>query len=94
MPQVLTDLILRLDPSLIFQGGDRVSITQSPDYDYYSVRVSPVYWGSSCSVSVSVSELGEGTHSFQGYIYPNVTGGENLVDSIEPSKTVTLCELL
>ena len=54
--------------------------------------VSPVYYSSSCSVSVSVSELGEGTHSFLGFIYPGVTGGETLVNVIEPSKTVTLGE--
>ena len=43
-------------------------------------------------MSVSVSELGEGTHSFQGYIYPDVTEGENLVNGSESSKSVTLCE--
>ena len=54
--------------------------------------MSLVYYTSRYSVSVSVSELGEGTHSFQGYIYPDVTGGRTFVNVIEPSKTVTLCE--
>ena len=74
------------------QGGDRINITDKASNSQPLPGVSPVYYSSSCSVSVSVSELGEGTHSFQGYIYPEVTGGGTLVNVIEASKTVTLCE--
>ena len=76
------------------QGGDRIKITDRAGISQPLPGVSPVYYSSSCSVSVSVSELGEGTHSFQGYIYPDVTGGGTLVNAIEPSKTVTLCEYI
>ena len=64
------------------------AITQS--YSHRPTGESPVYYRSSCSVSVSVEDLGEGTHSFQGYIYPGVTGGKSLVMPIKPEKTVTV----
>ena len=35
----------------------------------------------------------EGTHKFRAYIYPEVSGGESLVDSITPNTTVNLSEL-
>ena len=79
---------------LLSQAGAQVSINQSPDYNHPQTGGSPVYYSSRCSVSVSVSELGEGTHSFQGKIYPGVKGGQNLVNAIEPTKTVSLCESL
>ena len=79
---------------LLSQAGAQVSINRSPVYNHPQTGVSPVYYSSRCSVSVSVSELGEGTHSFQGYIYPDVSGGQNLVNAIEPTKTVSLCESL
>ncbi|GFR77524.1 hypothetical protein ElyMa_005827100 [Elysia marginata] len=50
----------------------------------------PVYYRSQCSTNMSVEELGEGTHSFLGYIYPDVTHGELLAKRITPDKTVTL----
>ena len=79
---------------LLSQAGAQVSINQSPDYNHPQTGGSPVYYSSRCSVSVSVSELGEGTHSFMGKIYPGVRGGQNLVNAIEPTKTVSLCESL
>ncbi|GFR96537.1 hypothetical protein ElyMa_002723300 [Elysia marginata] len=65
-------------------------ITKTPYYRHTETDESPVYYRSQCSVSVSVEELGEGTHSFQGYIYPDVTGGENLGNATLPNTTVEL----
>ncbi|GFR96644.1 neural cell adhesion molecule 1 [Elysia marginata] len=79
--------------SLLFQGGNSVKITETPVYSHTVIPATastPVYYRSQCSVSVSVEELGEGTHSFLGYIYPDVTGGLGMVNGIAPDKTVTL----
>ncbi|GFR96541.1 collagen alpha-5(VI) chain [Elysia marginata] len=70
--------------------GTPVRINKIPNYNHTETDESPAYYRSQCSVSVSVEELGEGTHSFQGYIYPDVTGGESLVNATTPKKTVTL----
>ncbi|GFS19596.1 collagen alpha-5(VI) chain [Elysia marginata] len=71
-------------------NSDPVKITKRPDYSNTETGGTPVYYRSQCSVRLSVEELGEGTHSFLGYIYPDVTGGESLVDGITPGKTVAL----
>ena len=39
-----------------------------------------------------VSDLGEGTHTFHVFVYPNVTGGESLVNATMLDKNVTLSE--
>ena len=65
-----------------------MSITTIPTYNHKQTGESPVYYRSECSVSVPVEDLGEGTHSFQGYIYPDVSGGKSLVGPIKPEKTV------
>ena len=77
---------------LLFQNGTPEMISTIPEYDQTETGDSLVYYSSRCSVSVAVEDLGEGTHSFQGYIYPDVTGGEDLVDAITPNTTVNLCE--
>ncbi|GFR69415.1 hypothetical protein ElyMa_000300600 [Elysia marginata] len=71
-------------------GGNDVKITRNPLYSHKALGSNPVYYSSQCSVSMPVQELGEGTHSFLGYIYPDVTGGLGMVNGIEPNKTVTL----
>ena len=62
----------------------------NPVYSHTETGETPVYYRSQCSVSVSVQELGEGTHSFTGYIYPDVTGGSTKVTGTQADKTVTL----
>ena len=74
---------------LYSQGGNPVEIT-NPVYSHTETGETPVYYRSQCSVSVSVQELGEGTHSFTGYIYPGVTGGSTKVTGTGADKTVTL----
>ncbi|GFS00434.1 neural cell adhesion molecule 1 [Elysia marginata] len=74
-------------------GGNSVKITETPVYSHTTIPATastPVYYRSRCSVSVPVEELGEGTHSFMGYIYPDVTGREHLMNVITTDKTVTL----
>ncbi|KAK3737787.1 hypothetical protein RRG08_061709 [Elysia crispata] len=70
-------------------GGHSVEIT-NPVYSHTETGETPVYYRSQCSVSVSVQELGEGTHSFTGYIYPGVTGDPAKVTGTPADKTVTL----
>ena len=72
------------------KGGGPVPIATTPTYSHTPTGETPVYYRSECSVSVPVEDLGEGTHSFQGYIYPDVTGGKTLVGPMTPSKTVTV----
>ncbi|GFR80299.1 hypothetical protein ElyMa_002310600 [Elysia marginata] len=43
-----------------------------------------------CTVRLPPAELGEGTHSFQAYIFPPVEGGQNLVDVTQASGTISL----
>ena len=74
---------------LYSQGGNSVEIT-NPVYSHTETGGTPVYYRSQCSVSVSVQELGEGTHSFTGYIYPGVTGDPAKVTGTLADKTVTL----
>ena len=78
----------------LYQEGSPVRITESPDYNHTETGGTPAYYRSQCSVSVPVADLGEGTHRFQAQIYPDVTGGESLVDALTPSETVNLCEFL
>ncbi|KAK3767342.1 hypothetical protein RRG08_050889 [Elysia crispata] len=70
--------------------GSPVRIIESPGYTHKETGGTPVYYKSQCSVSVPVADLAEGTHRFQAYIYPDVTGGESLVDALAPSETVNL----
>ena len=74
---------------LYFQGGNPVEIT-NPVYSHTETGDTPVYYMSQCSVSVSVQELGKGTHSFTGYIYPGVRGDPAKVTGTRADKTVTL----
>ncbi|GFS08190.1 hypothetical protein ElyMa_004750700, partial [Elysia marginata] len=74
-------------------GHNTVRITETPDYSHTTIpatATTPVYYRSQFSVSVSVQELGKGTHLFLVYIYPDVTGGQRLVIPTTPGKTVTL----
>ncbi|GFR71094.1 hypothetical protein ElyMa_000344100 [Elysia marginata] len=74
-------------------GGNSIKIIKTPVYSHITIPATastPVYYKSRCSVSVSVQELGEGTHSFLGYIYPDVTGGSSMVNGSSTDKTVTL----
>ena len=77
-----------------FQEGSPVGITESPDYTHTETGGTPVYYRSQCSVSVPVSDLGEGTHRFQAYIYPDVTDGQSLVEAVTLNATVNLSEFL
>ncbi|GFR94443.1 vascular cell adhesion protein 1, partial [Elysia marginata] len=74
-------------------GGNSVKVNNGPVYTHTPIpatATTPVYYRSQCSVNVSVQELGEGTHSFLGYIYPGVTRGKNLVNGSPADKDVTL----
>ena len=71
---------------------ERVSLSVRPSYEHPETGHSPVYYRSQCSVSVPAQDLGEGTHSFQGYIYPDVPGGESLVTALTPDRNVTFSE--
>ncbi|GFR79786.1 hypothetical protein ElyMa_000563700 [Elysia marginata] len=74
-------------------GGNPVKITNTPDYIHTTIPATastPVYYSSQCSVTVPVQNLGEGTHSFIGYIYPDMTGVKNMVNGSPTDKTVTL----
>ncbi|GFO28848.1 hypothetical protein PoB_005535300 [Plakobranchus ocellatus] len=71
-------------------GGKFITINKSPTYNHTQTTGSLVYYWSECSVDVPVEELGEGTHSFSTFIYPDVTDGIDLVDETAASNTVTL----
>ncbi|GFO35202.1 hypothetical protein PoB_006170700, partial [Plakobranchus ocellatus] len=70
--------------------GTFVTINKTPTYNPSQVTGSPVYYRTECSVDVPVAELGEGTHSFRAFIYPDVTDGINLVTATTASPSVTL----
>ena len=72
------------------QGGNSVEIATNSIYSHTETGETPVYYRSQCSVTVPVQELGEGTHSFTGYIYPGVTGDPAKVTGTQADKTVTL----
>ncbi|GFO27298.1 kin of irre protein [Plakobranchus ocellatus] len=71
-------------------GGTPVTINKTPTYNHTELTGKPVYYRSECSVDVPVAELGEGTHSFRAFIYPDVTDGIDLVTATTASTTVTL----
>ncbi|RUS72750.1 hypothetical protein EGW08_019485 [Elysia chlorotica] len=71
-------------------NGKPVQINNQITYSHPEISGTPVYYRSECSVTVEVKDLGEGTHSFTGYIYPGVTGGYTLVGGSDGDKTVTL----
>ncbi|GFO46649.1 hypothetical protein PoB_007315400 [Plakobranchus ocellatus] len=71
-------------------GGPHVKIAITPTYIHTQTVGKPVYYRSECSVDVPVAELGEGTHSFRAFIYPDVTDGKDLVAATTVSTTVTL----
>ncbi|RUS89873.1 hypothetical protein EGW08_002403 [Elysia chlorotica] len=54
---------------------------QSPQRDVYKTE---------CKVSLPISELGFGIHSFQAHVYPNVTDGQSLVDVMATTNKVNL----
>ncbi|GFN93546.1 kin of irre-like protein 1, partial [Plakobranchus ocellatus] len=70
--------------------GLSVTIKIDPAYNHTERTGTPVYYRSECSVDVPVVELGEGTHSFRAFIYPDVTDGIDLVNETTASTTVTL----
>ncbi|KAK3741882.1 hypothetical protein RRG08_065455 [Elysia crispata] len=71
-------------------GGNSVEIATNSVYSHTETGETPVYYRSQCSVTVPVQELGEGTYSFTGYIYPGVTGDPAKVTGTRADKTVTL----
>ncbi|GFO27332.1 neural cell adhesion molecule 1 [Plakobranchus ocellatus] len=71
-------------------GVTFVAINKTPTYNHTKHTGKTVYYRSECSVDVSVAELGEGTHSFRVFIYPDVTNGRNLVTATTASTTVSL----
>ncbi|GFO27303.1 hypothetical protein PoB_005380800 [Plakobranchus ocellatus] len=71
-------------------GGTLVAIDKTPTYNPTYLMGRPTYYRSECSVDVSVAELGEGTHSFSTFIYPDVTDGIGLVAATTASTTVKL----
>ncbi|GFO08861.1 transposable element p transposase [Plakobranchus ocellatus] len=71
-------------------GGLFITIKRTPTYNHTELTGSPVYYRSECSVDVPVAELGEGTHSFSAFIYPDVTDGIDLITTTIASATVTL----
>ena len=75
---------------LYSQEGNAMEITTNSVYSHPPTCETPVYYRSQCSISVSVQKLGEGTHSFTGYIYPGVTGDLSKVIGTPVDKTVTL----
>ncbi|GFN93544.1 hypothetical protein PoB_002005000 [Plakobranchus ocellatus] len=70
--------------------GTFVTINKSPTYNHTPTTGTPVYYRSECSVDVPVAELGEGTHTFRAFIYPDVTDGRNLVTATTASPNLTL----
>ncbi|GFS05748.1 neural cell adhesion molecule 1 [Elysia marginata] len=88
-----TETLNDYGPVTLTSGGNLVEITETPVYSHTPIpatATTPVYYSSQCSVRVSVEELGEGTHSFVGYIYPDVTGGKNMMNGSPADKDVTL----
>ncbi|GFO46665.1 neural cell adhesion molecule 1 [Plakobranchus ocellatus] len=71
-------------------GGTFITINKSPTYNPTALTGTPVYYRSECSVDVPVAELGEGTHTFRAFIYPDVTDGIDLVTATIASTNVTL----
>ncbi|GFO08835.1 protein amalgam-like protein [Plakobranchus ocellatus] len=71
-----------------------VPINKITTYNHTNLTGTPVYYRSECSVDVPVAELGEGTHSFRAFIYPDVTDGIDLVAATTASTTVTLSKLI
>ncbi|KAK3771760.1 hypothetical protein RRG08_057102 [Elysia crispata] len=72
------------------ERDNSMEIPRNPVYIHTPTGETPFYYRSQCSVTVSVQELGEGTHSFTGYIYPGVTGDPAKVTGTRADKTVTL----
>ncbi|GFO46653.1 hypothetical protein PoB_007315800 [Plakobranchus ocellatus] len=71
-------------------GGTFITINKTPTYRHTKITGTPVYYRSECSVDVPVAELGEGTHSFSAFMYPDVRNGIDLVDETAAFKAVTL----
>ncbi|GFR99198.1 hypothetical protein ElyMa_001038100 [Elysia marginata] len=69
-------------------GGRSVKIAKVPEYNHTMMTLvrSTVYYRSQCSVNVTVEKLGEGMHTFQGYMFPARTGKKYL----EAGASVTL----
>ena len=67
---------------ILFQNVGPVAISATPSYYHTPTGESPVYYRSQCSLNIPVEDVGIFTHSLQAYIYPDVTGGEALVDAI------------
>ena len=78
----------------LFQDNESVLIDTYPTYIHTPTEERPVYYRAQCSVTVPIADLGEGTHSFVGYIYPDVTDGKSLVDAIISNTTVTFSRSL
>ncbi|GFR72746.1 cell adhesion molecule 3 [Elysia marginata] len=87
---VMTTMMMMMMMIIMAMGNNRKRFTTSPVYTHTETGETPVYYRSQCSLSVPVGDLGEGTHSFQGYIYPDVSDGEKLVPGLTPSKRIYL----
>ena len=77
-----------------FQGNKPLDIKATPSYSHIPTGDIPVSYKTQCSLSIPPTELGFGTHSFQAYIYPDIPGGESLVDATTPNQTVTFSKSL
>lgn len=70
----------------IKNDDSRVKMTKNITYYKPSTdRASPLW----CSTSVSVQELGEGTHRFIANVYPDLADGQSLVTDLALDKNVT-----
>ena len=47
-----------------------------------------------CVTSELVADLGEGDHTFEVFVYPNVTDGKTLVNATAPLAIISLCKSL
>lgn len=70
-------------------GGAAVPITTTLSYSH-SYDSSALYYKSISGITFRVSELGEGTHTFHAYCFPNVTGGLEMVNMTSAATAVKL----
>lgn len=77
---------------LVSSNGDLpVFLAARPGYTHTPDNVTSVnYFRSECYVSVSVQNLGEGSHSFLAYIYPDVYDGMGVATRVMAQTSVTL----
>ncbi|KAK3780684.1 hypothetical protein RRG08_015474 [Elysia crispata] len=71
-------------------GGEPVIITTSYDTKHIPTSEEPVYFKSRCSVTVSAEQLGEGRHTFNGYMYPDIPDGKTLANYLVIEESVNI----